>query len=200
MALHGYMAMICVSDIKQGDRRVSKWPRGWIQVGQLIVGFCCLTSWALWASQLVISSFSKEQGASFLTASFPEGKKNIFHLPPNVVSVNVFGVMHFNVSWRFCSVLIRDSLVFHTQPGARIFLDYWRHYCHFLSLSFLNLPNPELRPFVGMIFCLPALCAVCHIMCKRSQPTSPDFRHRMRKWRGVKLLISFWRSGWVFLG
>lgn len=44
MALHGYMAMICVSGIKQGDWRVSKWPRGWIQVGQLIVGFCCLTS------------------------------------------------------------------------------------------------------------------------------------------------------------
>lgn len=81
MALHGYMAMICVSGIKQGDRRVFKWPRGWIQVGQLIVGFCCLTSWALWASQLAISSFSKEQGASFLTASFPEGKKKK-HLPP----------------------------------------------------------------------------------------------------------------------
>lgn len=73
----------------------------------------------------------------------------------------------------FYSVLVRDDLIFHTLAGARILLVYWRHYCHFLSLSFLNLPNPELRPFVETIFCLPALRAVCQIMCKRSNPLPP---------------------------
>lgn len=169
--------------------------KGEIQVGKLILGLCHGAGWVLCCPSLAYQTWF----FSFRAVSLK--KINVFPPPLQSCFCKCLWCHMFQSELNFFySVLVRHNLIFHTLAGARILLVYWRHYCHFLSLSFLNLPNPELWPFVEMIFCLPALHAVCQIMCKRSQPTSPGFRHRMRKWRGVKLLISFWRSGWVFSG
>lgn len=49
----------------------------------------------------------------------------------------------------------------------------WQSSCHFLSPSFLNLPKPKSQAFVEMLFSLPPLCALCHIICKKVAASFP---------------------------
>lgn len=145
---------------------------GWegeVHVGQLILGSCCVSGWVLWPFCLAALPLDVKQDA-LLWSQLP-WRKPVFQPSLQSCFIKCLQCHIFWSEWKFFAKLLLETTSYFT-PWL-VLGSYWWHYCHFLSLSFLNLPNPELQSFVESIFCLPALRAMCQIMCKRSNPLPP---------------------------